>query len=134
MREPRVRFEPFNKETSPFWLILNAVVVANPAVEVEIAKRSVEPPAEPARESLAYGEVVPMPNDPLSNTLTSVVDALLTTSNAPPVPVPLANTVNLDDGIVELPIATRGQSLWSHPDPAETPYTVMVELPFKEAV
>jgi len=45
----------------PFWSMLKTDVVANAAVEDEILKRGVVPPAPPAIESFANGEVVPMP-------------------------------------------------------------------------
>ena len=50
-----------------------AVVVAKAAVEVESAKRFVVPPAAPAIERLAYGEVVPIPTLPLASIVMRVV-------------------------------------------------------------
>ena len=55
---------PFKSERFPPLSIVSAVVVANPAVEVEIANRFVVPPATPAMESFAKGLVVPMPTNP----------------------------------------------------------------------
>ncbi len=55
---------PLNNERLPLASTESAVVVAKPAVDVERAKRFVVPPAAPATESFAHGDVVPMPTLP----------------------------------------------------------------------
>jgi len=63
-RDDMVRFAPFKSERLPFLSMVSTVVVAKSEVEVEIAKRFSVPPAAPAREKFAKGEVVPMPTLP----------------------------------------------------------------------
>jgi hypothetical protein len=57
-------FAPFKSARSPTEFTRMEVEVEKPAVEVEIAKRLVMPPAAPASESLEEGVVVPNPTDP----------------------------------------------------------------------
>ena len=66
VREPMVRFGvvrvvPLKSERFPLASTEIAVEVANPDVEVESAKSALVPPEVPATESLAYGDVVPIP-------------------------------------------------------------------------
>src|SRR3989344_4232415 len=100
--------------------MLPGVVVARPTLpawpdtvrkgvwfeEEAMWKRGLVCPAVPARDSLAKGEVVPMPMEPakyprpLSRKRASVVEALFTSSNIWFVPVPAPQTENCAAGVV----------------------------------
>ena len=67
-----VKTEPlFPIVVLPFWSIRKAVVVENPEVEDETVKRGVVAPAEPATESFAKADVVPIPTLPVGPTMNS---------------------------------------------------------------
>lgn len=93
--------------TLPLLLMMKLVAVEDPTTNWLLAT-----PATGLIANVANGLVEPTPTMPLSKTLKRVVDALSTSSKRPPVPVPLAKTVNLEVGVVEpaavLPIDTRG--------------------------
>jgi hypothetical protein len=70
--------------TFPFASMVSAVLVANPAVEVDTPKSGLVPPAEPATESLKPGVVVPSPRFPAKSIVPKTVEPLLKlTSRAP---------------------------------------------------
>ena len=92
--------------TLPFASMSKAVEVANPAVELEIVKSGTVPPAEPARESLAQGVVVPMPKLPcivevvvVPVTMSEPLTVAISVMESPKVALP--STVKVDAVVVE---------------------------------
>ena len=89
-------------------LTVSAVDDAYGNVEAAVVEVAVKysATASPTTESLAYGEVVPMPTEPFSSTLIIEVDAEFVSSNSDAVPVPEPHTESLEYGVV-VPIARK---------------------------
>jgi len=88
--------------TRPFWSIMNAVEVAV-AVEVEMVKSGETLEERAAMESLAHGEVVPMPIE-FPKVARPVKEEVPPTESAPIVPVPIVASCEkrfVEEAVVE---------------------------------